>query len=253
MTGSKPTNHANYVISLQGAENRRKRFQASVAESEKVEIFDAITSLSPYLSYSENAAIACKGRPLSRGELGCYSSHFTVWKKFLSSKSDSAIVLEDDVIADWTALSLIVDFARSHPEIGYLRLYAKRPCAMHILAEGIAGGRAVVDYRGFAYGTQAYYLTRAAAVRLVDHCRKVRRCVDDEMDRSWAHGIPNLAIFPFPVFEASFGSTIGEARYNAPPIPNMLRWRRMLARVSDRRLRIMQSLTRYGLVHRLIY
>src|SRR3546814_6758021 len=43
--------------------------------------------------------------------------------------------------------------------------------------------RAIVELVGLAYGTQGYAITLEGARRLVEHCRTVRRPIDDEMDR----------------------------------------------------------------------
>src|SRR3546814_16842386 len=39
------------------------------------------------------------------------------------------------------------------------------------------------------------------------------RSIDDEMDRSWAHGLPNLALYPAPILEAAVVSDIGNSRF----------------------------------------
>jgi hypothetical protein len=36
----------------------------------------------------------------------------------------------------------------------------------------------------------------------------VRTSIDEEMDRFWVHGIPTLALFPFPTLEQNVSSTI---------------------------------------------
>src|SRR3546814_17773491 len=73
--------------------------------------------------------------------------------------------------------------------------------------------RAIVELVGLAYGTQGYAITLEGARRLAEHCRTVRRPIDDEMDRSWAHGLPNLALYPAPILEAAVVSDIGNSRF----------------------------------------
>jgi glycosyl transferase family 25 len=68
---------------------------------------------------------------------------------------------------------------------------------------------------GHAYGTQGYVITRVGAERLMAACRDIRRPIDDQMDRFWEHGVPNLAIFPFPIMEEAVPSAIGMARFEA--------------------------------------
>src|SRR3546814_13027338 len=71
--------------------------------------------------------------------------------------------------------------------------------------------RAIVELVGLAYGTQGYAITLEGARRLVEHCRTVRRPIADEMERPWAHGLPNLALFPAPTPAAAVLSDIGNS------------------------------------------
>ena len=100
--------------------------------------------------------------------------------------------------------------------MSYLRLYAKRPTAFRLHGEAIEARRFLVEYAAYVHGTQGYVISRAGAERFVRHCRRVRRPVDNELDRAWDHGVPCLALFPFPLTEISTGSTIGAARWERP-------------------------------------
>ena len=224
------------VISMTDATERRARFAERAREADLAwEFFPAMTSLHPALRYSEEEAIVSKGRPLRAGELGCYSSHYAVWQQVQAGTDDQWIVLEDDVIADWAFLHKLarIDFAAVG--IDYLRLYYKWPSRYRVLQTNfIEHARSLVRLSGTAYGTQAYLITRAGAARLLDHCRIVKRPIDDEMDRSWAHGLPNLALFPFPVIEESSQTTIGNARFEGFDVPEHLKLRRLFSRKLER-------------------
>src|SRR3546814_16849884 len=79
--------------------------------------------------------------------------------------------------------------------------------------------RAVVELVGLAYGTQGYAITLEGARRLAEHCRTVRRPIDDEMDRSWAPGLPNHELYPAPILEAAVASDTGHSRLVAQSAP----------------------------------
>jgi glycosyl transferase family 25 len=51
----------------------------------------------------------------------------------------------------------------------------------------------------------------------------LKRPIDVELDRPWAHGIQNLSVFPFPVIEESVDSTIGFGRYEQFVTPRNLK------------------------------
>ena len=223
------------VISLPEATDRRAAFSTR-ARGATLEwsYFDARRELVPELIYNPDDAMVASARPLHPGELGCYASHYTAWTMFLESGAPQLIVLEDDTIVDWTFLQKIAAVDLQAKGIAYLRLYAKRPCAFRrVQMHAIEPRRYLIEYVDRTFGTQAYVITQAGAQRLARHCRTVRRPIDNELDRSWDHGVPNLCIFPFPVIEQSSISNIGMERFDRYQIPARLIARRRRARVIE--------------------
>lgn len=234
------------VISLPQATDRRALF-AERARSTTLpwRWFDARRKLGPGLEHDPDEAIVAKGRPLYPGELGCYASHYAVWQEFLDGDASQLLVLEDDTIVDWSFLAKAVAVDLGAAGILYLRLYAKRPCPFRILLQNaIERQRSVIEFLDRPLGTQGYLLTRAGARRLVSHCRRVRRPIDDELDRSWDHGIPALCVFPFPVIEESTASAIDAARWDRYEMPARLKVRRYRRRLADRALKLRRGVRR---------
>jgi glycosyl transferase family 25 len=135
--------------------------------------------------------------------------------------------------------------------IPYLRLYYKWPARLSLLKPHfVEQSRSIVELSGPAFGTQGYLITQAGAKRLLDHCRVVRRPIDDEMDRSWVHGVRNLAIFPFPILEEAASSNIGGTRFETFSVPKHLRFKRLVTQRADRWRRrmanVFQSFRRLG-------
>src|SRR3546814_13112009 len=79
---------------------------------------DLYESLHPDLAYREEEAIVAKGRPLTKGEIGCYSSHYEAWRQLVAGEHDQYVVLEDDVIVDRDHLAAFVrlDHAAAGPD-----------------------------------------------------------------------------------------------------------------------------------------
>jgi glycosyl transferase family 25 len=229
-------NAQTLVISLPDAVDRRAAFTARARGAELAwSFFDARRELGPGLTYDPADAIVAKGRPLYPAELGCYASHFAAWTDFLESGASQLIVLEDDTIVDWTFLAKVARTDLQASGVGFLRLFAKRPCAFRrVRADFIEHLRYLIEFLDHAWGTQAYVITRAGAERLARHCRVVSRPIDIELDRSWAHGVPNLCVFPFPVVEEASPSSIGTDRYERHEVPAGLVGRRRRARLTER-------------------
>lgn len=236
MTSGRPVQTRIVVISMADASERRSRFEAR-AHSAPVawNFYPARTSLHPALRYDEEGAIVAKGRPLRAGEIGCYSSHYAAWEDLQNGDADQYMVLEDDVIVDWTFVGKLALVDLAAMGIDYLRLYYKFPARTALVRENfIDRARSIVELAGNAYGTQGYAITKAGAKLFLDHCRIVCRPIDDEMDRTWVHGQRNLAVFPFPILEESVGSTIGNTRFEAFVVPKRLKLKRLVVHRVER-------------------
>jgi glycosyl transferase family 25 len=226
------------VISLPYAHERRARFAASAPLESEVDwsFFDASTTIAEGITYSRARALVSHGRELRAGEIGCFVSHYRLWNAFLASGAEQMLVLEDDVFVDWAAVRPMLDVAFPRG-IDYVRLYAMRPAPLREI--GWFLGRRLVQFLHYAYGTQAYVVTRAGARRFVAAATGIERPIDDFMDRAWDHGVPNLALFPFPVLELAGSSSIGGVeRHAKPSLSPRQTVRRLAYRVGDKLLRL---------------
>ncbi|VVT00136.1 Glycosyltransferase family 25 (LPS biosynthesis protein) [Sphingomonas sp. EC-HK361] len=238
------------VVSLADAADRRAAFADRARGANAAWRFvDAATGLIPALTLDEAAVRRNKGRALTKGEIGCYASHFAIWDDMVARGIAQVIVLEDDTIVDWAYLERLGAIDLAARGFDYLRLYAKRPTSYRVVAKDfLQHSRTVVELIGLAYGTQGYAITLKGARALAGECRVIRRPIDDAMDRSWAHGVRNLALVPAPILEATVPSAIGAARFTGKDDPafhtvRQRAWRR-LERMRMRLLKVRRILGR---------
>lgn len=222
------------MLSLDTAVQRRETFARNAPKDADWSFFDAWRTLYPDLEYDEERAEINFGRTLKKGEIGCYSSHYAMWAALLQDdEADRYIILEDDVIVDWEfigRLSRTGDLGHD-----YIRLYYKRPVRTRkLVPEFVERTKALVEVHGYAFGTQGYVITREGARRFSDACRQVDRPIDNAMDRSWVHGIRNLAIFPFPLIESFTDSEIGGKRFERHAVQPALRGRWLRAQLREK-------------------
>lgn len=203
------------VVSLDTATERREVFAKNAAPTSlRWKFFDAMRELHPDLHYDPADARRYRGRDLTAGELGCYSSHFAVWKQLLDSESQACLVLEDDVVPDWPVLESVLMKIGDFNNIHFLRLYYKFPSRFVVRkTDFLKRSLNLIELLDRAYGTQGYYIDRTAAARFVQHFDRIRRPIDDQLDHYWEHGIPNLSLFPFPLIEQTRQSEIGDQRF----------------------------------------
>lgn len=205
------------VISLKTAEDRRAAFtQAAAGAAVNWRFFDAHTQPNG-IEYDDASAIKHHGRPLQAGEKGAYSSHMAVWRELVADRTaDQYLILEDDVIVDWPAVSMLCQIDYRADGIEYLKLFYKFPSPyLPRRRNWPAPGMYVIELYGKPYGAQGYFITKAAAQRFIDLYSHAVRPIDDQVDRFYENGIPNLSLFPFPLIEGYRPSTIGAARFEA--------------------------------------
>jgi glycosyl transferase, family 25 len=207
------------IISLPGSDDRRR---AMARQMELLgadwQFFDAHRTPPEGLPYRAQAARRMRGRELTPGELGCFASHVAVWRSLLATPGlDGLCVFEDDLLIDPSFFGRMAEFVRDCP-LGYVRFYGKLPVPTTRICDTI-GRRQIVYFERPVYGTQAYWITRPMAERFLASITEVTRPIDDEMDRCWAHGVPSAGVFPYPVIEVDFGSTIESARRGLSALP----------------------------------
>jgi glycosyl transferase family 25 len=212
-TGAKPLKAGIRVISMPTAEARRKSIRRQLEPlTVPWGFFDAGYPLPRGFVYDPKRARIGKGRSLSNGEIGYYASSVRLWLWFLEeSDLDVLCVLSDDVIIDPFFFENLgsVDFLME--KLDYLKLYTRWPGQMVYVARLVE--RHLVRFRKPTFGGQGYLITRRGAEMLLKTTAIVERPMDDEMDRYWVNKLPAYCLFPYPILEAGFPSTITPATY----------------------------------------
>lgn len=136
------------------------------------------------------------GRDPTPGDLGCYHAHLNVWRAFLATGAQVALVLEDDVVFHDRFLEAVSAATEAVAEWDYLQLNMIR--AKLPVRRGRVGAWRLNAYVGPATGTGAYLITRALAERLLPRMLPMRLPVDQELDRMYDHQFRHLGLEPFP-------------------------------------------------------
>ena len=226
-----------FVISLSG-EPRREQFRRSVDSDICLSwsFFDAHRSLIGDAAYDRAKAEVRTGRPLTRSELGCFSSHRATWAWLCRSDFDQMLVMEDDVVADWSFLAMLCAQDLHALGIDYLKLFAKIPprAWKAVATPFLDPYYHLIQITSGALGTQGYMLTRDGARMLLHATRTIDAPVDALLDRFWQTRLPILAVHPAPLFERYRISSIGNERFGASDRSAFAALRRFGCRLSDR-------------------
>jgi glycosyl transferase, family 25 len=200
------------VISLADSTDRRSEFSRHVSGFDlDWSFFSAHKGIIAPLAYNDRDAIRHSGRPLFSPEIGAYVSHFKCWEWLANSEYDQAIILEDDVMVDWRAITQLLQFNLSAHRIDLLRLYATHPIACRIVMYRFLSPHChLVRTKGWYLGMQGYLLSKKGARRLIEKYTNITAPVDWILTRYWEHRLGNYSLFPFPIIEKHVSSTIGE-------------------------------------------
>jgi glycosyl transferase, family 25 len=196
------------VISLPTARDRRVNMHRQLETlSLPWAFFDAGYPLPDFATYDVERSRVDRLRTLSPGELGYCSSNLRLWHWFLNDADfDVLCVLCDDVAIDPFFFDKLSDIAPLMKHLNYIKLYAMTPGTPTYI--GPIKARHLIRYRKPTYGGQGYVITREGARRLLEAHRVFTRPMDEEIDRYWANGLPAYCVYPFPLIEVSFSSSI---------------------------------------------
>lgn len=229
------TKTAILVISMDTSTQRRVEFSENASGVDlEWAFFSAHKGIISPLAYNDHDAIRHCGRALFPAEIACYVSHFKCWEWLANSKFNQAIILEDDVMVDWSAITKLLQFNLSTHQIGLLRLFATHPIKCKIVMYRFLSPHChLVRTEGWHLGAQGYMLTKAGACRLAEKYRNIMVPLDWILMRYWEHGLGNYSLFPFPIIEKNVPSTIGP-RASVTEVPFLDRAIRFCWRVRDR-------------------
>lgn len=200
-----------------------------------VEFFDGIepdpTRYTETPGYDGEFRMRYYGRHLTRGEVGCYLSHLTVWRQLIARHEGFVCVMEDDVLLDPGFLDAVQRLVQGPDDWDIVRLAGVFDRSASRRIRRLESGLELHDFLHPHRGMQAYIVRREAAEALAHYAMSMRYPVDDALDRYWEHGLRLRAVKPWVAREAGLPTTI-EDRGVRVSLPRRVRLRREMHRLS---------------------
>ena len=192
-----------YIINLEKSTDRKAYMQAQFDQlfldntEQAIHFFKAINGKENpnhplFQRYNEKKRLNVKGYPLTRNQLGCYASHYSMWEKCIELDSP-IIVLEDDAKFKDNFLD-VLDFINS--EKNTFEFFWLQPDRLKNKRKLVADFGHFSVYQGFI-GATGYYLTPKAAKKFLAQSQEWYLTVDVTMDRFFENKVPPYAIVPF--------------------------------------------------------
>jgi glycosyl transferase family 25 len=201
-----------YVINLATSTERWETTSNRLTELEiSYERFEAVDGRKEphplFTRYDDSQREKYRRKPLSGGELGCFASHFLLWKKCVELNKP-IVVLEDDLIINESLNEALQIAAEQISTLQYLRLAATYPKPKTFKKIKSLGQFDLIDHIRGPSGTLGYVISPDASAALIEHAEKWFIAVDDYMDRYWWHGVDCYSLMPFPIVVAENDSDI---------------------------------------------
>ena len=208
-----------YVISLRSATERRARCADALARlGLRFEFFDAVEGAKLAAEevarlYDPRKNARVYKHALSRPEMGCTLSHYSLWQRISTGDAGGAFLLEDDFQAEPGLAEVMAAISRASLKNCMVKLFSREPAGGDEVGE-LPGGYKLVMPRHVPGQTVGYAIDSIAAARLAAKAMPMARPVDMDIKHWWEFDVPVLMVQPSPlrVNVQQTGSSIEVAR-----------------------------------------
>jgi len=224
-----------FVISLTQSKDRQAKVKEELSKTSFTWTFlDAVDGrlLSyPIPEYDPQKVKKLLGFELTPNEIGCFLSHKKAWESSVQNNLIT-LVFEDDFILLPHFEQVINQLLEDQEQLELVRLQALNPCQDSLL----------IEYEQFSLyqnhddplGATAYLVNPKAAAKLIEHSSSIYEPLDHYLEHHQKHGVPMLAIKPYPVDISRVKSTIADRPNDRKPIKGMRKRMRSINRLIDR-------------------
>lgn len=232
-----------YVINLERSIDRRNnvllQFDALGIRPEFINAIDGKAHNHVlFNNYNEELRLKTKGKSLTRGQLGCFASHYLAWERCVQDKMP-VIILEDDVLffkEKFLSFLKLAELLDNRYEC--IRLFdnqSKHHKAVKI--ENINEFCIAKFTKGHMRAT-GYYINPNGAEKLLRKADTWFLTNDIYMDRFWDHGVECYGTIPACLTnDPKFESTIDYIDINSQKRPLLVKLRREIFSAREQLLR----------------
>ena len=194
--------HPIYVICMEREIDRKTEIEKHLS---KLGIqFDFFNAVDGHLltqeqlkRYSEERSINHAGRPLAKGEIGCYLSHTGIWQTMVDSNIEKAFIIESDAVLSEETIESVAALYSSETRWELAMLFY-RECYPSIWGKRRLTKRSsLVKFSNKSSCTTAYTVTLKGAKKLLENAYPAYMPVDDYMTGGYIKkNINTYAVFP---------------------------------------------------------
>lgn len=160
--------------------------------------------------YDDKLSQQYRGKSLSKGQLGCYASHFLLWEECVKINAP-IIIIEDDALIYPVPF---LDFIKHQKEISKkyqcVRLFDNKRKNFCFSSQEQFDSLNICKFNKGHMSTTGYFITPEAARKLIMHSQRWYMAVDIYMDRFWVNEVECYGTSPAcltndPLFDSEIG------------------------------------------------
>jgi glycosyl transferase family 25 len=157
--------------------------------------------------YDEKRYLRNTGRTASPGEIACFGSHSTLWRKAVAT-AQPLVVLEDDVEILSTFPHALAAAARLIERYGFIRLAEDGPTRhVRTIPMETAGEFTVMRYTRYPFGSMGYAISPKTAAAFLAASAVVAGPPDLFIKKFWEHRQVLYGLSPAPLGTNKFAYT----------------------------------------------
>ena len=205
-----------YCITLKGNNSRQTSttyaINSVLADFDFFIGVDARSDRHPLLEKIKNKAFLYNmGRPHAIGEVGCYASHYLVWKKCVEL-NEPILVFEDHIALNADLFRKSLNITKQHIEkCGFIRLQDSKNKLLYSVEE--YDTQQLVKYLKVPQGTACYAITPDAARAFIKHSSTFKYPVDVFLRNTWVHKQPMFGVRQAGLQRSQQPSIIGNRKH----------------------------------------
>ncbi|MDD9884190.1 MAG: glycosyltransferase family 25 protein [Gammaproteobacteria bacterium] len=196
-----------FVISLARAPERRagivQRLNAAGVSHELVDAVDGLTlDLNALGDRPVNPA-------MTQGQVGCFLSHYNLWRRIAAEQIPAAVILEDDAVWEDDFWEVAAKLPALEWQWDFINCAYPRPIKAETVLCQLSDKRRLVRGKRPSWFMISYAVSLSGAGKLLKYCGPIRAGIDEQVRQYWRYGLDFYQIDPPMGWQSGADSLLG--------------------------------------------
>lgn len=193
-----------YVISLARAKDRRtnvtKRLNKAGVSYEIIDAVDGQTLQASQYEHRLRQDLCLKyyQTQLSKGQIGCYLSHYNIWWRMQDEQTAVALVLEDDAVWKDSFFQIVESALQAPWQWDVINFAHNKASKIKTVLCPLVNEYQLVRYKHPGLTTAGYLIAQRGVKKLLPYCHEIHASIDTTWLELWANKLEFYDVTPPP-------------------------------------------------------